>query len=177
MANLTGAPSAAPFPTSVVKTTSEHGGAGLGQRFSDKDGNEFILVDCQEAMLAGEVVVIGPDWNASQITSTSRGRVGVVCAATSASDTYAFVQVYGTFSGALCTSGVTSAGLLFAPVTTDAGAFDQGTTTTGNTIHGAWSRTAASTATSPGGFVLALTDVQLNYPFVLGVADAILMTS
>jgi hypothetical protein len=176
MANLTGAPAAAPFPTSQFKTTTEHGGAGLGQRFCDKDGNEFILVDCQEAFIAGEVCVIGPDWQASQVTSTSRGRVGVICSAPTASDTYAFAQVFGTYSGALATSGVTSAGLLFAPVTTDGGYFDQGTTTTANTVHGAWSRSAASTATSPaaGG---ALIDVQLNYPYVLGIADAILMTS
>src|SRR5512139_2074872 len=95
MANLTGLPVSAPFPTSQFKTTSEHSGAGLGQRFSDKDGNEFVLVDCTEAFVAGEWVVFNASAQATKIPSTSRGRVGIVMSTPTSSDTYAWVQVYG----------------------------------------------------------------------------------
>jgi len=180
MPNLTGLPVSAPFPTSQFKTTTEHLGSGLGQRFADKDGNEFMLVDCTEAFVAGEWVVISPNAQASQITSTSRGRVGIVMSTPTTSDTYAFVQVYGTCDIAIVSSGVTSAGVLFAPVTSDVGYADLGTTTTANTIFGAFSRSAASTATTPGGWSSApigIGSVELNYPYVLGIADVPVFTS
>jgi len=166
---LTGFPQVAPFPTSEVRTTSEYDGGNLGQLFADQDGNVFMLVDCQESFLVGEVAVINGDFQASQAGSASRGLIGVIASAASASDTYAYAQVFGTNTVALMSSGVTSAGALIIPVTTDGGYFNEATSTAANTVFGALSRAAASSATSPavGG---AVGTVQLLWPYVNGLA-------
>lgn len=163
---------AAPFPTSDFKTTSEYGGGDLGRMFRDGSGNVFMIVDCQEAFVAGEVVVINAAYEASQATSTSRGVIGVIMSTPTASDTYAWAQVYGSCAIAICASGVTSAGELVLGATSDVGYFSEGTSAGGNRIFGALSRSACSTATTPGGWGSApvgLATVQLMYPYALGL--------
>lgn len=173
MAALGGPPQAAPFPTSEFKTTSEYGGANLGQPHYDNAGGVYILVDCQEAFVAGEVVVINADFQASPATSTSRGAIGVLMSTPTTSDTYAWAQVYGSCAIAICASGVTSAGTLIVPATSDVGYFGEGTSTAANRVFGALSRSASNTATTPGGWGSApvgLATVQLMTPYVNGLA-------
>ena len=163
---------AAPFATSEFRTTSEYGGADLGRQWRDGSGGVFMIVDCQEAFVAGEVVVINADFQASQITSTSRGAVGVIMSTPTASDTYAWAQVYGKNAIAICASGVTSAGELVIAATSDVGYFSEGTSGSANRVFGALSRSACSTATTPGGWgsaPIGLADVQLMFPYVLGL--------
>lgn len=185
MPGLSGLAGAPPFPTSELVPTSVAVGT-VGELAKDKDGNIYCLVDFQDATLgasgsgAGEVVVFNGNYEASKPTSTSRGRIGVVMANDRTSDKKGWVMVFGRYSGAWATSGVTSAGLLFIPVTSDAGYFDEMTTTNANVVYGAWARSASSTATSPGGFsstVLGLIDVELNFPYVNAVANAIVHSS
>ena len=173
MGALNGFPQVAPFQTSEFKTTSEYGGANLGSLFTDGNGNIFQLVDCQEAFVAGEVVVINQAFQASQATSTSRGAIGVLMSTPTTSDTYAWAQVYGSCAIAICASGVTSTGVLVIPATSDVGYFGEGTSSAANRVFGALSRAACSTATTPGGWGSApvgLATVQLLYPYVNGVA-------
>jgi hypothetical protein len=166
---LTGFAQVAPFATSEFRATSEYDGSNLGQLFSDQDGNIYMLVDCQESFLAGEVCVINGDFAASQAGSTSRGQIGIIVSTPTTSDTYAYAQVFGTNTVALMSSGVTSAGALIIPATTDGGYFNEATSTAANTVFGALSRAAASSATSPavGG---AVGTVQLIWPYVNGLA-------
>lgn len=181
MANVIGiTQNAAPFPTSETVGTSV-ADPKVGEIYKDGSGNLFVVVDFQQAFTgAGEWCVFNASYEASRPTNTSRGRVGIVQGAVSASDTKGFVQIYGRYNGAWSTSGVTSAGLLFIPVTSDAGYVDEKTTTASNTVFGAWARSAADTATSPGGFsstALALIDVELNFPYVNAVANDPVFTS
>lgn len=165
---------AAPFPTSEYKTTSEYGGADLGRMFRDGSGNIFMLVDCQEAFTAGEVVVIDADNKATQATAAARGAIGIIMSAPTASDTYAWAQVYGKNSIAVCASGVTSAGHLVLGVTSDIGYFSEGSSAVGVLVNGVLSRSACDTATTPGGFGSApvgLATVQLIHPFTLGLVQ------
>jgi len=172
MGVLSGFPQVAPFPTSEFKTTSEYGGAGLGQLFQDSAGAIFMLVDCQEAFVAGEIVVINADFQATQATTASRGAVGVLMSAPTTSDTYAWAQVYGSCAIAICASGVTSAGQLVLPVTSDVGYFGEGTSAAGAIVFGAISRSACNTATTPGGWgsaPIGLATIQLMFPYVNGL--------
>lgn len=163
MARLGPPQTIAPFPTSETKTTTEYGGK-VGLVFVDPDNpqDKYMLVDCQESFIVGEVVVIDKDGNASQITSTSLGQVGVIVATVSASDTVAYAQIAGELASAVVTSGVTTAAFLIAPATTDMGYLDILTTAEANVVYGGRAITAASTATSPGGFALALSDLYFN---------------
>lgn len=174
---LTGTPQAAPFPTSETLASSNYSGP-YGRVFvDDSTGSEYMLVDCQEAFTVGEVVVIDAAGAATAIDTASRGRVGVIVATVSGSDTAAWAQIYGpTSSSVLCSSGVTSVGALIANVTTDTGSFGELTSAAGNIVYGAHAIQAASTATSPvgpgglGAFVL-------NRPFVMGVANTPVLTT
>lgn len=141
-----------PFPTSETKGTSESEYVGAaGQVFYDPQNpmDAYMLVDCQEAFVVGEAVVIDQDGNASQITSTSKGLVGFIVATVSGSDTYAYAQIEGEVTTAILTSGVTTAALLMAPVTTDGGYLDILTTVEANAVVGAVCTVVPSTATTP----------------------------
>jgi len=174
---LTGTPQAAPFPTSETLASSDYDGP-YGRVFvDDSTGSEYMLVDCQEAFTVGEVVVINAAGAASAVTDSSRGRVGIIVATVSGSDTAAWAQIYGpTSSSVLCSSGVTSAGALIANVSTDTGSFGELTSSAGNVVYGAHSIQAASTATSPVG-PGALGAFVLNRPYVMGVANSFTFTS
>ncbi len=150
MASLSPSPAAAPFPTSETQATSIYTGV-VGAVLIDPNNprDSYMLVDCQESFVVGEIVVIDKDALASQVTNTSVGQLGMVVATVSGSDTAAWVQVTGEWSNALVTSGVTTAALLIAPATTDGGYLDILTTAGGNAVIGGRAITAPSTATSP----------------------------
>src|SRR5689334_16388733 len=88
---------ASPFPLSENQGTSVYLGP-FGRRFIDpQTGSEYLLCDAQEAFDAGEWCVINGSGQASQLTSTSKGRVGIVVAAASSSDLAIWVQVVGSY--------------------------------------------------------------------------------
>jgi len=133
-------------------------------RCEDPDtGYEYLLVDCQSAFAVGEWVVVDADGLATQLATTSKGRVAIIVETIGASDTLSWVIVAGSYASALTTSGVTTAADLIAaaghatPLTSDGG----------NIIWGAVCTAAPSTATSPaiGG---AVATVYLMNPWVSG---------
>lgn len=161
---------ASPFPLSENVGTSAYVGP-FGRRFIDPaNGNEYLICDAQEAFDAGEWCVINADGQASQLTSTSKGRVGVVVAAASSSDLAIWVQVVGKIANAYCSSNVTTGGLLIAPATSDVGIVNEMASTDANVIFGAAAITAAVSTVSPTTFGTATATFYLNNPWVTGVA-------
>jgi hypothetical protein len=183
MANLTGqGPITAAMSTSETVGTSV-GDPRVGQRYKDVDGNEYVVVDCQQAFVAGEWVYIDHAHLATRLTvDGTNGRVGVITAAVSGSDTKAYAQIYGLYSGAAGTSnvatsfflglqsGTSSIGVIGKVATSDA---------TGLVINGAYAVTSPdSGATSAYATSFVAADgtsttyigfqVWLNYPYVIG---------
>lgn len=161
--------SAAPFPTSEVVATSIYTGPFGRRRVDPGSGKEYILCDAQEAFDAGEWAVINASGQASQLTSTSKGRIGIVVAAASTSDNAIWVQVVGEYSGGYCTSAVTSAGIIIAPATTDVGQVTELTTAGGNVIFGATATSPGVSTVSPTTFGTNTATFYLFNPYVLGV--------
>jgi len=171
MASLSNSPTAAPFPTSETQATSIYlgtFGAVLMDPFNPQD--RYMLVDCQESFVVGEIVAIDKDGLATQVGSASVGQLGMVVATVSGSDTAAWVQVTGEWSNAIVTSDVTTAALLLAPATTDGGYLGILTSSGGNAVIGARAVTAPSTSTSPAfGGALATIYVGMGGAWVNGV--------
>lgn len=184
MANLSGYGQAAAFPTSETIGTSV-AAPPLGSRWVDKDGNEYIVVDCQSSFVAGEFVYIDSANLATRLTDTATSaRVGVIVAAVSGSDTKAYAQIYGLYAGAVGSSAVTTCHPL-GPATgsSDIGAV-MGVPSSAEdvaVIHGAYAVTATDSATtSPASsFVSAGSSatiyigfsVWLNYPYITAHAQ------
>jgi len=119
----------------------------IGSKWVDPaTGYEYILCDSAAAYILGEWVVITPDGAASQLAATSKGRVGVVVEAVSASDKLFWVLVVGSFASCNLTSDVTTAIQLAAGT----GTLDWPTSTATPLVRGVSCTTAPSTATSPG---------------------------
>jgi len=184
MARLTGRHVSSPIATSETVGTSAPDPA-LGARFVDSSGNEYIVVDCQQAFAAGEFVYIDAANLATRVNDTAvSARVGVIVAAVSASDTKAFAQIYGLYEGAVGSSGVaTSLPLSVAAGSSDIGAVSSAPTSaeTAIIIYNAYAHTATDSATtSPASsFVSAGSSatiyigfsVWLNYPYVVAQAQ------
>lgn len=131
-------------------------------------GYEYVLVDCAAAFQVGEWVAIDGDGLATQLSASSKGRIGIIIEAASASDTLTWAIVVGVFAAALFTSGVTTACVLMAGT----GCANISTSTGGNVIFNATCTVAPSTATSPSvgdGVGTAL----LNNPFCYGLTTDI----
>jgi hypothetical protein len=112
MANLVGqGPTAAPFATSEYVGTSV-ADPRLGTRWKDNDGNEYMIVDFQQALVAGEWVSIDVANLATRLTTASHGKVGIVCGSPTTSDTKGYVQIYGLYAGAAGTSTVATSNFL-----------------------------------------------------------------
>jgi hypothetical protein len=150
MPRLSNAPPVAPFPTSETFATSEYRGP-FGVAFSDPDSPQdvYMLVNFQEAAVIGEFVVVDESGLATQVGSTSYGQLGIVKATVSGSDYAGYVQIEGENAEAILTSGCTTALLLFAPATTDAGYLDFHTSADGNLAVGIRVISAPSTSTTP----------------------------
>lgn len=170
MAELSGqGPIAFHGATTVVDSSAAQ---KVGTRAFDVDGNEYVYVDFQESCIAGEWVSFDSTYLATQLTSTSRGFVGVVIGTVSASDRFGWVQVRGVHTAAWATSGATTVEAVIIAATTDLGHVSTATSAdTGIAVFGAHVASApdtcASTALSTSA-VAAPCTVILNYPFVTG---------
>ena len=159
-------PMAVHSQTSEVEST-QHIPFGSVRR-DEITGNVYIYVDFQEALAQGEWVVLNNN-QASGLTTTSHGQVGVVHGTVSASDRFGWVQVYGTCDFALGSSSIsTDLALILQAPSTDISCPTVATTSLSveTLIHGATAITAASTATTT--VVPASFTVSLNFPFVYG---------
>ena len=181
MGNLRGlSGNAAPFPDSETIGTSVADPA-LGSLWTNAAGDKvFIVVDCQQAFVAGEFVYISSAHAATRLNDTyTSGRVGVMVAAVSGSDTKAYAQIYGLYEGAVGSSSIaTSLRLGVAAGSSDIGAAAgfSDSDEANVVIHGAYAVTATDSATtSPASsFVSAGSSatvyigfsVFLNYPVV-----------
>lgn len=169
MAHLTGA-QAYHSQTSEVDTTQH---IPFGTRARDKNGNEFIYVDFQEAVYAGEWVVIGASNIASGMAAASSGPLGVCVGTVSASDHFGWVQVYGECDFALATSNVTTAAtnrVIIADSTGGVSAIGCTTDTTAVTelqILGVKVLVAPTTATTLASSSADVCTVHLNYPWIV----------
>jgi hypothetical protein len=161
--------------TSIIDTSAV---CKLGTRGVDVDGNEHVYVDFQQAFIAGEFAAFDSNYAATQLTSSSRGWVGVVIGTPSASDRYGWVMIRGVHTAAWATSGSSAAGQVMIGATTDVGAIDTLATTAGNVgIFGIYltgspdtcaSTGAGGTSTLTGTSILGVATVILNYPFISG---------
>lgn len=155
----------------------------VGNRFKDNDGNEYVVVDCQQAFVAGEWVYIDHNHLATRLTDSAvNSRAGIIVAAVSGSDTKAFAQIYGLYSGAAGTSNVATSKYLDVPTgTSDLGVVGGKATSdgVGVLIQGAYAVTApdsgatsayATSFVSAGSSVTTFIGFQvwLNYPYVVG---------
>ena len=148
----------------------------LGTRATDESGNEYLYVDFQEAFLATEWCVIGASFAASQLQSTSKGPVGIVCGTASASDRWGWVQIYGAADGLATTDVTTGASRLVVSATTDQGHVDSSTSAGGLIVHGAFCQSLGTTATTPATALTSSFQVcgfWLNYPYVNGIAESV----
>jgi hypothetical protein len=148
----------------------------VGSRATDVDGNIYVYVDFQQALVRGEFISFDSGFLATRLTTTSRGWVGVVVGTVSASDRFGWVQVWGTNTAAIMTSGSSSGFPAILVATTDLGAVDTlGTSVdasiaiTGILVSGS-PDTCASTDLSSSS-VAARGSVLLNFPFVTGVVS------
>jgi hypothetical protein len=144
----------------------------LGRIASDVDGNVYQYVAYGESVIKGEFVVISSAYVATQITSTSRGPVGVVDG-DATSDQCGWVMIRGVHSAAWATSGSSSGFPVIAAATTDLGTVD----TLGTSVDASFLISGILVASSPDtcastalgtSAVAAPCTVILNYPFVTG---------
>jgi hypothetical protein len=162
--------------TSIVDTSAI---VKLGTRAVDVDGNVYVYVDFQESMIDGEWAVFDSAFAASQLTSTSKGWVGVVRATVSASDRFGYVQVYGVATETWVSSGSSAAGIPIVFATTDIGTISTEATTTASTVvhgvalAGSPDTCASSDAGIAGTSLAGHATVLLNWPFVTGAAAGI----
>ena len=170
MAELSGVgPTLHSGATSVVDDTQV---GKFGRRGFDLDGNEYIYVDFQQALQAGEFVVINKDYAASRLAASSRGPIGVVIGTVSASDRFGWVQIRGVHTSAWATSGATTVEIPIISLTSDLGAVGTATSAdTGVAIRGLHIATDPDTCASTAlgtSAVAAPCTVILSYPFIDG---------
>jgi hypothetical protein len=176
MAHLSGLHGYA-YPTSVV-TGSSALLYPLGTRARDMDGNEYMYVDFQTAAAEGEVLAISAAYLADNIATATVGRVGIVCATTT-SDSYGWVQIYGTAVVQLATTDAAVGAVGLSTGTTDAVSMIQAYTTDTYPVNGmyitalitnssAFSSVAGSTI-APSTVFEGFVTVELNYPFVTAI--------
>jgi hypothetical protein len=144
----------------------------------DTDGNEYVYLDYQEAVVGGEFVSFDSAFAAVQLTSTALGWVGIVMKSASASDHFGWAMVRGVHDTALVSSG-SSVGPVIATVTTDIGNISTAPAgTAGVAVFGIALTESPDTCASTGvtggaGTSLSgLATVYLNYPFINGAAIA-----
>jgi hypothetical protein len=134
----------------------------LGIRQMDPDtGYEYLLVDYQAVFAVGDWVVIDNAGLASAISTSSKGRVGVIVE-TTVSDNWGWALVVGSVT-AKFTSDVTTACVLKAGSAT----VDISNSTGGNVIYGASCTAAPSSATDLG-------TAYLSNPWVYGLTTDII---
>lgn len=173
MAELTAPLTGFATRTSEVGSTAAH---RVGTRGHDADGNEYRYVKFTEANGPGGWATFDGSWNATRVTTTTRGPLGVA-QTTSAANDYGWVKVYGIEDVAQISTGDSAATSTYV-LTAPSGATSEPTLTAAaptsaivnNAVLGAWIKAAASTATTGSSSSHSGTTVQvyLNYPFLLG---------
>lgn len=144
--------------TTSVADLTEGKGHGLGDRITDR-GDEYVFVQANGAITAGDIVIISEAYQADQLDTTSSGgaigdAVGVAKVAM-ADNEYGWVQIYGTYTDANVATGATANTVLNS--TSTAGRIDDDATSGSETITGLYAtETAASNAA----------DVVLRYPWI-----------
>lgn len=154
----------------------------LGSQRFDESGNEYIFCHFADAVHSGITVLISNDglYNATVVTTSSKGNVGVVAETDDPTSTSAFggwVQVFGSCSAQIANndSAVTSATVAVAAssVTTPAtgmATISNGTSTQQSNIYGMFIVNAATTTvTSAASHAGVAVPVWLDYPYVLGI--------
>lgn len=134
-----------------LASLDEGKGFGLGDRYCDDSGNEYLFVQANGAITANDVVIIDEAYQADQADTTNSAgalgdRVGVA-AATFADDEYGWVQVKGT-----CTINVGSscAANTKLNTTATAGRVDDDATAGAETIHGLYTTGSESSNAAAG---------------------------
>ena len=178
MAELSGqGPIGASHPTSVFQTTAAH---PVGARMRDTAGNEYVYCRFTDANAAGGWVVFDGSFNATRVSTTSRGALGI-CQGSATANDYGWAKIYGIEDVAqIGDSEATSLYGLLAPTgaTTEPTMAVTSTMLTSvvsaavaNPVFGAWIKAAASTATTGSSSSQSGVTAQvfLNYPFLQGV--------
>lgn len=141
-----------------VASLDEGKGFGLGDRYTDDSGKEYVYVQADGAIVANDVVIISEAYQADQIdTTNSAGAVGDrvgVSPAAFADDEYGWVQVYGPCTINVATSCAANTKL---NTTATAGRIDDDATTGAETILGLATTGAESNNAAAG---------ILTYPFI-----------
>lgn len=144
-------------------TAKTRGPAGtpfsLGQRMQDADGNEFVYVQANGGITAGDVVLLTEAFQADQLdTTNSNGAIGDrvgVAKGTLTDNQYGWVQVYGVASAINAATGATANTVLNS--TSTAGRVDDDGTAGAESITGLYITATAADNTAAG---------ILNYPFI-----------
>lgn len=131
----------------------------LGQRMQDADGNEFVYVQADGAVTAGDVVILTEAFQADALDLTnSNGAIGDkvgVAKGTLADNAYGWVQIYGVASAVNAATGATANTRLNSTAT--AGRVDDDGTAGSESITGLFITATAASNTAAG---------ILNYPFI-----------
>ena len=149
MAHLTGS-IVFPHPTSgsVVASSSAPPLVPFGTEAADAAGNRYLYVDFGQALAIGELCGINESWLATELLTTSRGRVGVVVSTISSSDYGGWVQVFGTCDKLLAASNTLTTALGVAPSTSTTDGYAVGVVGTSDQEANIQGLTVVSTSTS-----------------------------
>lgn len=133
-------------------------GFGLGDRYVDSDGKEFVYVQASASIALNDVVSFTTAYAATTLTTSNGARgnlVGVAVAAFAAND-FGWVQVKGPATMNVLASCAANIRL---NTTATAGSLDDDGTTGAKQVQGAYLASARAASNGPAaGF--------LNYPFV-----------
>ena len=132
----------------------------LGQRMQDADGNEFVYVQADGTITAGDVVIISEAFQADALdTTNSAGAINNavgVAKGTLTDDQYGWVQIYGVAPVINATTGATANTKLNS--TSTAGRVNDDGTGGTETIHGLNLTETAADNTAAGFLVYPVID-------------------
>lgn len=131
----------------------------LGARMQDDAGNEYVYVQADGAITAGDVVIVSEAFQADALdTTNSNGAIGDtvgVAKGTLADDDYGWVQVYGVAPAVNAATGATANTVLNSTGT--AGRVDDDATGGSESITGLYITATAADNTAAG---------ILRYPYI-----------
>lgn len=147
----------------AIADLDEGKGFSLGDVYCDEAGKEFVFVQADGAIVAGDVVIIDSAYQADQIDTTSsagkiNSRVGVAVYAF-ADNEYGFVQVKGAVAAINAATGATADTKLNSTAT--AGRLDDDGSSGAESIHGLYITATAASNTAPGVLLYPVIDATL----------------
>ena len=154
----------------------------LGSR-TTYGGKEYILCDFTGTVHSGVTVSISNDgaFSAAALTTSHQGSVGVVAEATSTSDQWGWVQVYGAASAQIASGDSAATSAMVAVAATSVSSPNAGMDAIARTssdvpqIFGMFVTGDATTAvTSASSHTGVAVPVFLNYPYVLGYSTNVI---